>query len=250
MENDQSQDKIAQASYKKIQEARKKGHIPRSRDFSSFAVLFCGFLCLIFYFYFNQDFYKLANFNFQIDRASLFDNTGMINHLKFSLFFIAKSIVPYFLILLIVVFLANLIPGGFSFSFDSMKFKLERVSITKGLIKMFSFKSILEILILFVKISFILASTYGLYVFFRSYVFELSYGEVNSSILYAIYYILITIFWLSITVLIISFFDMPYRIYSYNKQLEMSHQEIKDEQKNTEGNSDIKRARNKKYNQI
>ena len=66
MENDQSQDKIAQASYKKIQEARKKGHIPRSRDFSSFAVLFCGFLCLIFYFYFNQDFYKLANFNFQI----------------------------------------------------------------------------------------------------------------------------------------------------------------------------------------
>jgi len=247
---DNTQEKIAPASQKKLQEVKKQGYKAKSYDFSNFAILLCSVLCMMFYFYLSEDFHKLANFNFSFNRELLFDDYSLVEHLKLSASLIIKSLIPYFIIMIIITVLANLIPGGFGFSLESLKFKTERINIAKGVARVFAAKNLLEVFILIMKVLFILLAIIGYTFFFKNYIVELSSTDVNTSIIYAIYYILITALFLVMLLFVISLFDVPYRKYKFNKEIEMTYEEIREEQKNNGGRQEIKSARKKAYNKL
>jgi len=247
---DNTQEKIAPASQKKLQQVKKQGYSAKSYDFSNFGVLLCGVLCMLVYFYFSQDFYKIANFNFQFNRDILFDNYKLIEHLKLSVILILKSLIPYFLIMIIITVIAHIVPGGFNFSIDSLKFKTDRINLAKGIARVFAPKNLLEVIILILKVIFMLSAIVGYYFLFKNYIVNLSIYNVNTSIINSIYYILITGLYLVMLLLVISLFDVPYRRYKFNKEIEMTYEEVKEEQKNNEGRAEVKSARKTAYKKL
>lgn len=250
MEQDNLQEKIAPASQKKLQRFKKQGYVAKSYDLSNFLVLLAGVLCMLAYFYISNDFYKLAKFNFNISREVLYSDDSVLNQLALSFGIIIKSIMPYFIILLFTMVFSYLIPSKFNFSFDLLQFKTDRINLFKGLIRIFSMKNLIEIFILIIKVIFILSAVFGYFYMFKNYLYINDINNINPSILQSIYYILITALFLVSLVFIISLFDFPYRIYKYNKDTAMTHEELREEQKSSEGNSQIKSARKRAYNKL
>ena len=80
-END-GQEKTEQPTGKRLEDARKKGQVPRSKEVGTFAVLMSGVIGLwVFNSFFRDAFNKVFHLGFTLKRADIFDPQFMVNSL-------------------------------------------------------------------------------------------------------------------------------------------------------------------------
>ena len=237
-----SQDKQFKPSERKKGELKKEGNFLRSKDLSSGVVLFVSvpiillasssFLTVI-----KNNFIVLFS-NFQ-HVALFFENpAGLFEQLALNNFFL---LLPLFLFLFLFSFLIPFIFGGFGFSVGLLKFKPERINPLKNLKKLFSFHNALEIIksivkfcLFFLLLAFFLWSRSG-------DLFNLLDVHDERKLLDGLAILKNYLFLVMLGVLITVTIDMIYSYFSYHKKTMMSLQDVRDEQKETDGNPEIKR---------
>jgi len=240
-DDDSSQEKTEEASSRKIEKAREEGQIPRSRDLTTTAVLMVAALGLLFFAEFmGSKLIGLTRENFILNRATIYDPNAMIAHLASAIYDGLFSIAPLMGLLLVASIVGPIALGGWNFSGKAMEPKLSRMDPLAGLKRMFSMKSLIELLKALGKVLVILGATIWLLQFYSQEMFRLVDESVGNAIVHSLEISIFATIALSATTILIAAIDVPLQIYEYNKKLKMSRQDQKDESKDTEGKPEVK----------
>ena len=240
-EKDEGQEKTEQSTPKRRGEAREKGQVAKSREVSSVAVLVA---CLI-YFYFNATglLEKLMAMMASIFKSSgqaaiSMDNVqSLLTGLLFKVFFL---LLPLLLVVSLAAILSNIIQVGVIFSPAAMRPELAKISPVKGFQKLFSLRSLVELIKNIIKMFIVGFIAYLVIKKEIGGFLPLAEQGAGAIVIYMgkiSFKILLNTCWVLILLAIL---DYLYQRWEYEKSLRMSRQEIKDEFKNTEGDPAIR----------
>jgi flagellar biosynthetic protein FlhB len=245
-EQNKDQEKTEPASPKRRKEAKEKGQVAKSQDVTSVAILL-GSLTL---FYFSSGimvekmmglmrwmFIKSGQFDMSCDNIQPVLIT--VVYKMFGLLF------PIFLTVVCIGLLANLLQVGFIFSGESITPKLSKIDPIKGFQRLFSLRSLVELVKNIFKI---LVVGFVAYITIKGEISNL-FPLGDQSLWGILFYIgktaLKVMFRTCWVLVVLAILDYSFQRWQYEKDLRMSKQEVKDEFKQSEGDPLIK-ARTKR----
>ncbi|MCX4028926.1 flagellar type III secretion system protein FlhB [Endozoicomonas sp. SM1973] len=240
-DKDNSQEKTEQPTQKRLQDARKEGQVARSKELSTMALLMLGVSSLFLSGHFLAT--KLAGImrlNFAFEREIAFDTARMFQYLGESISAATFALLPLFITLLLVGLASPILVGGWIFSGKSLLPKLNRIDPLSGLKRMFSLKSLVELIKAIAKV--LVVTAFVLLVLFVRQDDLLALGKEN--IMQAIVHGSWILGWASLAIcsslILIALIDVPFQVWEHQRKLKMTKQEIKDEFKDTEGKPEVK----------
>lgn len=241
MAEESTEEKTEKPTPKKREETRNKGEVAKSRELSSVVVLFSGlFVMVIFGSFMLSKIHELMK--------GIFSNPTINDQTVSSVIeFIQQLIISFLVIigpLLAAVFigavLSNVMQVGFMFSGELIKPKLSKLNPMKGLKRLVSMQSLMELAKSIVKLIII-----GITAYLTikqemdnvSMLGELEIGAIFQYIFSIYYRILLRC---SIAMVVLALIDYGFQKYEFEKRIKMSKQEIKDEYKKTDGDPLVK----------
>lgn len=238
-----AEEKTEQPTEKKKRDARKKGQVAQSKDVPQALALIIIVLTiqLTSQYFTNHMFEIYAVITEWIPRsADLYNVTNLTQMLGYILLKIILIIAPVLLAALVTGVAGSYMQVGFLFSIEAIKPKLNKISPISGFKRLFSLKSLVEMVKAIAK---------------GAVLIYLTYSYLNNEMLAIIQSIemnipdFVALMWdvvLNITIrcalflLFVSFLDLVYKRWQHNKDLKMSKKEIKDEYKQSEGDPMLK----------
>ena len=240
-EEQTGQERTEQPTERRLQEARKKGQVPRSKELNTMlSLLLASISLLVFGGYISQNLMQISVEGFSIPRELAFDTA----QLPFQFMYMASqallALSPCMAIMLVSVFAGPLLMGGWSFSLESISFKLEKLDPIKGLARIFSLKSLVELAKALAKFVLLLGAAILVFFSIDQQLLSLSSMTPKAAGLEAATILVQVLLILSATMILIVALDVPFELWNHSKQLRMTKQEIKDEMKETDGNPQVK----------
>lgn len=240
-EEQTGQERTEQPTERRLQEARKKGQVPRSKELNTMlSLLLASISLLVFGGYISQNLMQISVEGFSIPRELAFDTA----QLPFQFMYMASqallALSPFIAIMLVSVFAGPLLMGGWSFSLESISFKLEKLDPIKGLARIFSLKSLVELAKALAKFVLLLGAAILVFFSIDQQLLSLSSMTPKAAGLEAATILVQVLLILSATMILIVALDVPFELWNHSKQLRMTKQEIKDEMKETDGNPQVK----------
>lgn len=240
-ENENGAEKSEEPTAKRKQQAREKGEIARSRELNTLAILLGGTGgMLMFGAGLGIKILEIMQQNFDLPRELLYSERHMALHLLYAAKTAAEGIWPLFLILLLAAVIGPVALGGFLFTMEPLTPKFSRLNPLSGLKRMFSVKSLVELVKSLAK--FLVVLMVALLVLSRAQdgLFALAHQPLEYAILTAIQTIGWCSLWLACAMILIAAVDVPFQMWDSNQKLKMTKQEVKDEYKDSEGKPEVK----------
>jgi flagellar biosynthesis protein FlhB len=249
---DGAEDKTEKATPKRRREAREKGQVLKSNEVSSALLLLSSFFALRLFgpYMFNRISGFAKKVITEYTKLDFYNISTVMKLFLETVTVLGLTMLP----LLGVVVVTGLVTGyaqvGFLFTTKTLSFKFERLNPLNGIKKIFSVKSIAELLKSLFKVIII---GYMAYSYLRSQekhiVNLMSTDVIGTASFIGITSINLAIR-ISIVLIILGAMDYGYQWWEYEKNLKMSKQEVKEEYKQTEGNPEIKSKIKQKQRQI
>ena len=241
-EQDKSQ-KTEQPTQKKLDDARNKGKVAFSREVTSFLMIlsFTIFLTWSSPYLLNSNSISIGKYISFIHIYS--DKLNSSDMVKFvlSIMWDVILLIALPLILSVISILAGaFLQNGFLFAPEALKFDLSRISPLTGLKRIFSMKSLVELLKSIVKI--IIFSTAAYMVIAKEIALLKNLQDYDLTNLLYLFFTMTTKMLMTLCVIMacIAGFDLIYQKHDFMENMKMTKQEIKDEFKKTEGNPEVK----------
>ncbi|MCF6338334.1 MAG: flagellar biosynthesis protein FlhB [Gammaproteobacteria bacterium] len=240
-ESEKGQERSEEATEKRKKESRDKGEVVRSKELTTLVMMLvsgAGFVflgsALV------QDLMQILRAHLSIERAQIFDLASypgfLFDTLQFSIF----SVMPLFILLVVVAIVAPMALGGWTFSVKPLKPELKKMDPIKGLGRVFSLKGLMELVKALAK--FLLVSAVAYFLLKNNIEGFVSLG--NESLVQGISRMGEELMWMFILLSSVLFFvvlvDTPFQMWDHNRKQKMTLQEVKDERKETDGNPEVK----------
>jgi len=249
-ENENGEEKTEEATDKKRRDARKKGQVLKSQDVAVVCSLFLSFFVLRIS---APSIFKNLN-DFMVKYFSKAgEGIGDIEYVgaeSFVMSLITDVSVIFFVTvgaLLAVSFITAIASTGiqtkFLISFENMKFKLDKLNPINGIKKMFSLKGLFEIAKSILKMVLLIVVVYNEIKDRLHEIARLMNVEPISGVVYIAETIFSIVMTLGLVFVVVAVVDYMFQRYSYENDLKMTKQEIKDEFKQMEGDPKIKGKR-------
>ncbi|PMH41028.1 flagellar biosynthesis protein FlhB [Vibrio sp. 10N.286.49.B3] len=241
MAESDGQERTEDATPKRLQQAKEKGQVARSKELASASVLIVGAVSLMLFGEpLAQALFNIMSRLFTLSREEIFDVSALFEVIGRALI---GLIIPLFTIL-IILFCAAILGaggiGGVNFSPQAAMPKLSKMNPLSGLKRMVGMQSWVELIKSILKIS--LVSGVAIYLIQSSQadLLMLSTSIFPQNIFKALDLLLNFILLISCSLLIVVAIDIPFQIWQHADKLKMTKQEIKDEYKDTEGKPEVK----------
>ena len=246
MAQEGGQERTEQATPKRLREAREKGQIARSRELTTFSLLFVSGIGI--YLMGGQIVESILDTmrdSFQPSMDKIFNSIGLPKFFLKELTHALMVVAPLLMLLVAAALFAPMALGGWSFSADALSVKLERISPLKGIKRIFSLKSVVELVKALAKFG-LVAIVAILFIWsHKDQLIVLSNGDIQVGLRGSGEILVWAFLIISSPLLLVVALDVPFQLWDHAKQLRMSRQEIKDENKETEGNPEVRaRVRN------
>jgi flagellar biosynthetic protein FlhB len=235
------QERTEEATPKKREDARKKGQVPRSVDLGAAAVTLATAGAL---FAFGSGaahgLMGMLVEGLTFRSAELAYDDVMLRHLGELSALALLAIVPLFAAMLVAAIAAPALIGGWNLSSESLSFKPERLDPVTGLGRMFSLRSLVELIKSLAK--FALIAVIGVVVI-RSQIGEiraLATQPLEPAIIESGRMALFALLAMAAGLGVIAAIDAPFQLWQYAKELRMSHQEVREELKESEGSPETR----------
>lgn len=241
MADENSQDeKTEQPTPRRREDARKKGQVARSQELNSVFIILTGLLALVI---FHNNI--IAGFAGALHYNLSQIGTDITTTKFYELFFangaiLIKIIAPILLLLGLVGLLINLAQVGFMVSSEAIEPKLDKLNLAKGFKRIFSMRTLVNLVRDLIKIVIIGYVAYLTYKAEMPNYIPLADQEVGQILVFMAQVSLKIVLRTAGVLLILSILDYAYQRYEHEKQLRMTKQEIKDEMKHHEGDPLIK----------
>lgn len=178
--------------------------------------------------------------NFSLPRELLLDERYMAISLLQSAQMAGDALIPLFFVLLIAAIVGPVALGGWLFSMEALAPKFSRMNPLSGLKRMFSMKSIVELLKALGKFSIVLTVALFVLARARNELIQISAEPLEMAILHSMQVVGWSAFWLACSLIIIAAVDIPFQIWDSKQKLKMTKQEVRDEYKDSEGKPEVK----------
>ncbi|MBN4078450.1 flagellar biosynthesis protein FlhB [Gammaproteobacteria bacterium AH-315-C21] len=241
MAEETGQEKTEEATPKKQNEAAKKGQVPRSRELTTVAMLLGAASCLLIMgSYITETISSILIGGWNIPRAYAFDTIMMTETLYDQVQSGLVMLVPLFAVMVVIAILSSVAIGGIGVSSEALQFKAEKMSPLKGLKRMFGVQALMEMVKAIAKASLVGSVLVFLLWHNADWIVGLSNRGVAGGLGVAIDFVLWSFIFLAASLLVVVSIDVPFQMWNHAKQLKMTLQEVKDENKDTMGNPEMK----------
>lgn len=242
MAEDAAQERTEQPTQKKLNEAREKGQVARSRELTTMAVLLAASgSMLLLGGHFVGGLGSMMRGVFGAYSASAERPEYLWNVFLDALTQTVVVFVPFFALVTVVALLSPMVLSGWTFSTAAMSFKWEKLDPIKGLSKIFAWRGVIELIKALLKFMVVLAVALSL--LWNNYDRVVAIG--TESLRGALAGAGQTLAWafliISSSTIVIALVDVPFQLWDYSRQLRMTRQEIREEFKDTDGNPEVKR---------
>lgn len=236
-----SGEKTEEATPKRKQEARDKGQVARSVELNSTFIILAAFFALKLvggyiydelagYMRLILSHFTIADFTIEFVQRLFID---------FSIVFF-KTALPVMIVIAVIALVSNLAQVGFVFSLESIMPQFSRINPLSGFQRLFSKRSLVELVKSILKITIISYFIYRFIVQATGQVPKLIAAELSDSLRTAVLMTLDLVFQISAVMIILAVLDYCYQMWEHRESLKMSKQEVKEEYKQMEGNPQIK----------
>lgn len=236
-----SQDKTEQATPRRLQEARRKGQVPKSADLNGAILLMVAglYALLIKDSYITQTqayFFNYFN-NFVKPQQSEDYLVQILIDFTVNVFAVFA---PLFIILMVMALAVNLAQIGFLFAPEVLKPKFDKMNPINGLKNMFSGRAMFELVKSLMKVTIVGLVIYKAVKSELANLMAIFHSPAQTVLNQVLTVALKVVLWGAAVYLGIALLDLMYQRYAFSKQMRMSKQEVKDEYKQTEGDPQIK----------
>lgn len=235
-------EKTEEATPKKRQDTRKKGNVLQSKELTGAATLIVAVYSVQIFggrildnlskamYYFIELAYKNSSIS-NIEAYLL-----MLKALTFTVIDVLYILIPTFF----TAFIVQRMQVGTLFTTEPLQPKLDRLNPISGLKRMFSMQAVMNLVKSLLKI--ILVGYVGYIYLVNNLPLVLkSYKLTSQKFSYMMGYLSINMATrMAFVIFLLGVFDYIYQRYSYNKNIKMSKQEVKEEMKQSEGDPQIK----------
>lgn len=243
-------DKTEEPTAKKRADAKKKGQVGRSTDMNAAFVLLIGFALLnaLWEFIYKKiaayAAYIFSHLNQPVDTENVIRIfIGIIELL-------AQTALPVMIAIMIMGLSINFYQVGLNFNTEAIGFKLDKLNPINGFGRIFSKRSLVELVKSLMKIAII---GFFLYDFLIDHLMEMPqfiYFDLTTSLAQISDIIFKMAFEVVGVIMIVGFMDYGYQKWQTTQDLKMSKQEVKDEMKQSEGDPQIKGKIKQKQRQM
>jgi len=226
---------------KRLDDARAKGQVPRSRDLSAAAVVLAGGLGLRGLGGVSGGrMLSLMRDGLTVTRGTAFDQGWMLHQFERSALQGVIAMAPLLGILLAAAVMAPLAIGGWTFSGQALVPDFGRLNPVAGLGRVFSIRGVIELskaLARFIVVG--LVAIVVMWKQFHSFT-HLGTEPMSAAVSHALSLTGSAMIALGGALAAIAMVDAPLALWQFHKSLRMTRQEIRDEQKESEGSPEIK----------
>jgi len=243
-------EKTEEPTPKKRADARKKGQVGRSQELNTAFVLLIGFFSLkllwdsIYLSIANYTTYVFSNVNQTVDTENV------IRIFIGIMTILAQTALPIMLFIMVIGLAINFFQVGLTFNTESIEFKLDKLNPINGFGRIFSKRSLMELVKSFFKI---LVIGFFLYRFIHEQLLampQFMFFDLTTSLALVAEIIFQMAFIVIGVIMVMAFCDYGYQKWQTTQDLKMTKQEVKDEMKQSEGDPQIKGKIRQKQRQM
>jgi len=241
MSQQSSQDKTEKASPQKVKKARQEGQIPRAKDFTTAAIFLA--VALFFQSQFSAIWESMSGtfrYNMSLTKADLENPSRLVEHIGQSLAVIIEMLLPLFIVIIIVTFGSTMALGGWIFRPANIMPKFSKINPISGIKRIFSTRSIVELIKSTVKVLVIFGILYGYLDNHLQSLLGMQTLPLNQGVTLIMSILFEGVLLMGVALLLFGVIDIPYQRWEHLKELKMTKQEIKEEYKNNEGRPEVK----------
>ena len=240
-ENQDGQEQTEEPTAKRLEDAKKKGQIARSRELNTTAITLIGVVALVMMSgQLGGGLMEIMVDGFTLDRSELFDVNSIFMHMKDAVLGALLHLLPFFGLMIVVAIGSSIALGGFSVSMEALTPKLSKLSPLKGLKRTFSTRGLMELLKALAKFALIggttmllLWSTLDEYLLLHEMDLRQAVEHLGGLLGWSVVLI-------ASTLILVAAIDVPFQLWDHRRQLKMTRQEVRDEMKETDGRPEIK----------
>ncbi len=238
---DTAQERTEQATPRRLQQARERGQVARSRELTTTTILLASAAGLSGLGpHVVEGIADVMRASFELSPLTLAYGPPIPDRFQAAVITALVSLAPFLALMAMVAALAPMSLGGWSFSSQAVSFKWEKLDPVKGLKRVFSWNGLMELSKALAK--FVLVSGTAMIVLWASMdeLLSISHQPLLPALGRAAELVAWSFFALSSATLVVAFFDVPFQLWNHGRQLRMTRQEVKDEFKDTEGKPEVK----------
>jgi flagellar biosynthesis protein FlhB len=241
MAETENEDRTEQASERRLQEAREKGEIPRSRDLSGAMVVLAGASMLLSggaTLYAHMQ--RIYGMSLGYSREALFSDHLMTRVLSEVVGEMFSLLTPIFAATLLAAVGSSVLIGGFNFSSEALVPNFARLDPIAGFGRLFSLNGLIELGKSLLKILFIGSALVLLLRYDEGSVMQTGKEAIGAGIGQSLSLVAHAALLFAVVLGLIGGLDAVWQRFDYARKHRMSKQEVKDEHKDTDGNPQLK----------
>jgi flagellar biosynthetic protein FlhB len=241
MAEDSDLEKTEPASSRRIEQAREKGQVARSRELATFTVLIAAGAGLIMMGpQLVDSLAGLMRGGLMLDRAAAFDPLIMLARLHQLSLSALITFLPFILLMVVAAIFAPMVLGGWLFSFQALQPDFSRIDPLKGIGRLFSRNSLAELAKALAKSALIGGVAYWVIQNHKEEIFSLAGESVNQSVAHLGGLLGVTFLTIVGSMILIVVFDVPFQLWDHSNKLKMTKEEVRQEHKESEGSPEVK----------
>jgi flagellar biosynthetic protein FlhB len=228
-------------SQKRLQEARERGQVPRSRELTNFATMIGGSATLVAIGgSLATRLSQMMRHGLSIDPQSLRDSDSMMASLGDAAISAVLALLPVFGAVIALVILASVLLGGWNFSMQAMAPDFSRLSPLSGIKRLFGLrgaselgKALLKCAVIGGVCAAVVSSIFG-------DVLSLAHMAPRAAISRGAGLMSWSFVWLCASLALVAMVDVPLQLFQFKRGLRMTRQELRDEAKESDGRPETK----------
>jgi flagellar biosynthetic protein FlhB len=240
-ESEQGGERTEEPSQRRLDQARERGQVPRSRELTNFATMIGGSAALVAIGgALAGCLSNIMRNSLGFDPRALSDPESMMRAFGDAVSSAMVAVLPIFGVLIGAVILAAVVLGGWNFSPAAMTPNFGRMSPLAGLQRLFGLHGIIELGKALLKCLVIGAVCAGIVSYMFADVMSLGHMPSRAAITRGAHLIGWAFVCLSSSLALIALIDVPLQLFQFKRSLRMTRQELRDEAKESDGRPETK----------
>jgi flagellar biosynthetic protein FlhB len=234
-------ERTEEPSQKRLQEARERGQVPRSRELTMFATMIGGSATLVAIGgSLAARLSQMMRHGLSIDPQRLRDPDSLLTTLGEACTGALTVVLPLFGALIGLVLLSSVLLGGWNFSPQAMAPDFSRLSPLAGMKRLFGLRGASELGKALLKCAVVGGVCAGIVSWLFGDVLALAHMEPRAAIGRGVGLVGWAFIWLCASLALVAIVDVPLQLVQFKHALRMTRQELRDEAKESDGRPETK----------
>ncbi|HEY2782866.1 MAG TPA: flagellar biosynthesis protein FlhB [Steroidobacteraceae bacterium] len=240
-ESEMGGERTEEPSQRRLQEARERGQIPRSRELTNFAAMIGGSAALVAIGgTAASQLAQMMRRSLSVDGRALSTTDSMSASLGDACVSALTAVLPVFGALVVMVLLASVALGGWNFTTQALAPDFSRLSPLSGLKRLFGLHGVSELGKALLKCLVVGAVCAGIVSWIFGDVLALARMAPRTAVMRGAGLLSWAFVWLCASLALIAVVDVPLQIFQFKRALRMTRQELRDESKELDGRPETK----------